>query len=307
MLLKKLLIAWKAYKMGIDKVIICGLGALGLSYACRLKGLCELKILADENRILDYKKNPPQFNNNIISLEYISPEDCFDADLIIISTKYKGLNSAINFIKNFVKEKTIIISLINGISSEDCIKEAYPQANVVRSYFIGHSAIRRKNSVFQDGIGKIVFENHIELENFFKEKKISYEMVDDINYSMWLKLGVNIVLNELTSIYMCTVGELRKKEDYLDLSKRLLKEVKLVAEAKGIKNLDDYETKVLEQINYVSDDGLTSMYQDILAKRKTEVEIFSGEILRLGKYYGIKTFYNEEIYNKIKLLERNFE
>ena len=48
------------------------------------------------------------------------------------------------------------------------------------------------------------------------------------------------------------------------------------------------------------------MYQDIIKKRKTEVDIFSGEIINLSKILGIETPYNENIYNKIKLKEESF-
>ena len=95
--------------MSIKKVIICGLGALGLTYANKLKSCCDLKILADEKRIEKYKKNIPTLNGNEILLDYITPKDKFDVDLIIISTKSLGLDSVIENIKNFVSEKTIII------------------------------------------------------------------------------------------------------------------------------------------------------------------------------------------------------
>ena len=159
---------------------------------------------------------------------------------------------------------------------------------------------------FQDGVGKIVFEPYQELEIFFKRNNIDYEVVDDIIFSQWVKLGVNIILNEPSAIYKCSVGEMRRIKDYLTLAKKLLGEVKQVAQACGIKNLDNYEEIVLESANLISDDGKTSMYQDIIAKRKTEIEIFSGEIIRLGNKYGIETPYNEDIYNKIKDIERNF-
>ena len=86
----------------------------------------------------------------------------------------------------------------------------------------------------------------------------------------------------------------------------LLKETKSIAMRIGIKNLENYEDEVVNSISLIADDGKTSMYQDIIAERKTEVDIFSGEIIKLGKIYNIKTPYNEKIYSKIKLLERDF-
>ena len=292
--------------MSINNVIICGLGALGLTYANKLKEVCSLKILADSKRVENYKTNTPILNNNKIELEYITPNLSYEADLIIIATKSIGLDSAINYIKNFVGEKTIIISLTNGISSEEIIQKAYPKSKVLRSYFIGHSAIRDKNKISQDGIGKIVFEPNFELETFFKKNNIDYEISQDIIRSQWLKLGVNIILNEPSAIYKCTVGELRQMQDYIQLSKNLLSEIKQVAQACGINNLENYEKEVLESASLISDDGKTSMYQDVIAKRKTEIEIFSGEIIKFGEKYGIKTPFNKDIYNKIKEIEKDF-
>ena len=74
----------------------------------------------------------------------------------------------------------------------------------------------------------------------------------------------------------------------------------------GINNLENYEQEVLQSAQLISDDGKTSMYQDILAKRKTEVDIFSGEIINLGKKYKIETPVNLEIFNKIKEIEKDF-
>lgn len=286
--------------MEIKNVIICGLGALGLTYANKLKDVCNLKILADSNRIEKYKKNIPTLNGCNLELDYITPDEKWECDLIIIAVKSLGLDSAIEYIKNFVGKNTIIISLVNGISSEDKISTFYPKAKVLRSYFIGHSAMRQGQNVLQDGVGKIVLEKNFVIETFFKKNNIDYENFEDILYSQWLKLGVNIVLNQLTAIYECTVGDLRKRKDYRNIAISLLTEVKEIAHACGINNLDNYELQVLDSAKLVADDGKTSMYQDMVAKRKTEVDIFSGEIIKLGKIYGILTPWNEKIYSLIK-------
>ena len=55
------------------------------------------------------------------------------------------------------------------------------------------------------------------------------------------------------------------------------------------------------------DEGKTSMLQDILAKRPTEIDIFAGEIINLGKKYGINTPYNSVLYDLIKIKEEDNE
>lgn len=291
--------------MEIKNVIICGLGSLGMVYANQLNEVCNLKILANNDRINCYKKTSLSLNGKFLKLNYISPEKEFQADLIIITTKFGGLNSAINYIKNFIKKDTIVLSLLNGISSEDLIKSAYPELVVPRAYYIGHSAIKKGFDVIHDGVGKIVIESNSRIESFFEKNNINFEVSNNIIYDQWVKLGVNIVLNELTALFRCTVGELRGRSDYSQLSESIINEVKLVAEYSNVSGLENYINDVYSLINLVADDGITSMYQDILSNRKTEVDIFSGEILKLGELYDIATPINLDLYNKIKLVENS--
>ena len=73
--------------MKINNVIICGLGALGLTYANKLKNVCNLKILANPERIENYRKKIPSLNGENILLDYITPDERWKTDLIIITTK----------------------------------------------------------------------------------------------------------------------------------------------------------------------------------------------------------------------------
>ena len=86
-----------------------------------------------------------------LSPKYILPEDNdFKADLVIIATKFDGLHDAICNIKNFVKEDTIILSLLNGVTSEEIIAKTYGWSHVPIAYYIGHSAMRDGNNITQD-------------------------------------------------------------------------------------------------------------------------------------------------------------
>lgn len=291
----------------MKKVVLIGLGAVGLTYAVKLLTKCDLFILADEERIKKYMAQKPIFNGKEQDFDYILPSEKFIADLIIIATKSYGLNSAIKSIKNFVGENTRIISLINGISSEEQIKNFYPQAKVLKSYFIGHSAVRVNNSVTQDGVGEIVIEKDDFIHDFFTKTGINFSMPDDINYSMWLKYTFNCYANPLSAILNMTFGELRQNENFIDFAKKIIKEIRQIAEKKGVKGLENLETDAIQSLDRMCEEGKTSMLQDILAGRKTEIDIFSGEIIKSGKKYNIQTPYNQALYEIIKIKEENNE
>lgn len=291
----------------MQKVVLIGLGAVGLTYAVKLLTKCDLYILADEERIKRYQKSKPVFNGKEQDFEYILPSDKFIADLIIIATKSYGLNSAIKSIENFVGENTRIISLINGISSEEQIKNFYPQAKVLKSYFIGHSAVRVDNSVNQDGVGEIVIVKDDFIHDFFTKTGINFSMPEDINYSMWLKYTFNCYANPLSAILNMTFGELRQNVNFIDFAKKIINEVCLIAEKEGVKYIEKLQIDALEALNKMCEEGKTSMLQDVLAGRKTEVDIFSGEIIKLGKKYNVQTPYNQALYDLIKIKEENNE
>ena len=87
------------------------------------------------------------------------------------------------------------------------------------------------------------------------------------------------------------------------MQKKIIAEVRLIAEKKGVKNLENLEKDSLGFLQKMCDEGKTSMLQDVLAGRKTEVEIFAGEIIRLGKLYEIPTPCNQVLYDLIKIVE----
>jgi len=291
----------------MKNVIICGLGAVGLTYAVKFRDISNLRILVDSERLERYQKNKPTLNGIEEDFEYILPDGKFDADLIIISTKSTGLESAIKNIKNFITNKTIIISLLNGISSEEKIKKAYPMAKVLKSYFIGHSAVRDGNAVIQDGVGQIVVEKDDEIIRIFEECGINYSTPEDIDYALWLKLTLNVFSNQTSAILNMTFGELKRNQKFIEFAKKLIAEVRMIAEKKGIKNLENLEADALKALAGMCDEGKTSMHQDILAGRKTEVDIFAGEIIKLGKELGVETPYNQVLYDMIKILEEKNE
>ena len=155
----------------------------------------------------------------------------------------------------------------------------------------------------QDGVGEIVVEESPEMKKFLEECEVDYSMPEDIDYSMWLKFTMNIFSNQVSAILNMKFGELKQNQAFIEFAKKLINEVREIAEKKGIKNLESLEKDALDSLQKMSNSGKTSMLQDILAGRKTEVDIFAGEIIKLGKEYNVKTPYNQVLYDLIKIKE----
>ena len=220
----------------------------------------------------------------------------------------------IEHIKNYVKNDTVILSLLNGVTSERIIADLYGWDKLLLSYFIGHSAMRDGRYITQDGVGKIVFgakdsdkSNEIRVKRFFDSVGIDYEIPEDMVHALWLKYMMNVSTNQPSAILRMTFGEMNANPKFIDFSKKLMKEVQMVAEAEGVKNTDTMIDSALLAISKMIPEGKTSMYQDVLAGRKTEVDMFAGTMIELGKKHNIPVPYNEFMYEMFGIIYKNFE
>ena len=302
----------------IENVIICGIGAIGSIYANKINeyNSQKLKILVDKKRFENYTKNPKIFNGKTLKLNYILPEnDDFKADLIIIATKFDGLFDAINNIQNFVKEDTIIISLLNGVTSEEIIAQKYGWRHLPISYFLGHSAMRDGNNIVHDGIGKIVFgikditrtdSSDIEkVKQYFDKVGIDYEIPKDMLYSYWLKFMLNVSSNQPSAILRMTFGQMQNNKKYLEFAKKIMQEVQTAAKFEGVQNTENLIKDAFVEFNKMIPNGKTSMLQDVEAGRKTEVEIFAGTMIDFGKKYNFPTPYNQVLKDILEIIHEN--
>lgn len=299
----------------IKKVILCGLGAIGTIYADKLEKFDaeNFKVLVDESRYERYSKNPVIFNGRALNFEYVLPsEENFKADLIILATKFAGLKDAIKNIKNFVKEDTVILSLLNGVTSEDIIADVYGKDKMLYSYFIGHSSVRCGNSVTHDDVNTIVFgaennlsENVVAVKNFFDKVGINYKIPDDIKRSMWLKFMLNVSANQPTAILRMTFGDMFENTHFMKFAESIMREVQSVAKAEGVQNTETMVDEALKHLKTMTPDGKTSMLQDVEAGRKTEVDMFAGTVIELGKKHGIPTPYNKIMKEMIGIIEEH--
>ena len=302
----------------IKTVLICGIGAVGSIYANKINQYDSnnLKILVDEKRLKQYTKTPKIFNGKELILDYVLPENTnYKADLIIIATKYDGLNDAIKNIKNFVKEDTIILSLLNGVTSEELIAEAYGSKHVPLAYFIGHSAMRNGNIITHDGIGDIVFGikdektndiNDIKLlKDYFDKIGISYKTPRNMYRSLWLKFMLNIATNQPSAILNMSFGQMQKNKNFQNFYIKIMEEVLQIAGAEGVQDTETMIPEAIEAFNKMMSNGKTSMLQDIEAGRKTEVEMFAGTIIKLGEKHNLPTPYNHILKDMIEIIEEN--
>jgi 2-dehydropantoate 2-reductase len=299
----------------IKNVLICGLGGVGTLCAAQISKVKDinLKIVVDEIRYKKYTKEPTFFNDVQYDFDYVLPDNQdFKADLIIIATKSDGFDAAIKEIKSFTKNDTIFISLLNGISSEEKLAFLYGWDNTLISFYIGNSCIREDRRTTMQGNYKIVIGTKSKLPRalnylaeFFTKTNINFEISDNILDEYWKKFMINVGINQLCAVTGLSLKQIKEDKELTDTLKGLMKEVKSIAKEQGVYHSNKIYKSAEKFLLNELEDAHPSMLQDIESGRKTEVDMFAGTVLSMGKECGIETPLNKKIYEEIKEIESN--
>jgi 2-dehydropantoate 2-reductase len=234
------------------------------------------------------------------------------ADLIIVALKHHHLAGAVGDIAALTGPDTAILSVMNGLESETIIGASCGRDKLVYAIAVGIDAVRENDRFTYANPGKIVFgplgdEGHgprlERIEEALNRAAIPNEIPVDIMRAMWWKFMINVGINQASAVLRAPYGRLQSSPDARALMRELMAEVVTLAEKAGI-GLTDADIDEWEPIfSTLSPTGKTSMLQDVEAGRKTEVEIFAGKVVSLGKAYGVPTPVNATIQRIIKVIE----
>ncbi|MBP5182895.1 MAG: 2-dehydropantoate 2-reductase, partial [Lentisphaeria bacterium] len=175
-------------------------------------------------------------------------------------------------------------------------------------FFLGHASVREGTRVRHDGVGKLYFgrqENGViapcvrAIADLFDSAKIAYEIPEDMKSALWKKYVLNVGVNQATALFRADYGTLQKDPAMLDFAGRLMEEAVHVAEKAGVNGTENMVRSAMEVILSMPGEAKTSMLQDVLAGRPTEVDLFAGTLCRLGKKYAVAVPCNEEVLKKL--------
>lgn len=304
---------------GISKVAIIGAGALGAVYASLLYEMDKksASFVAEAERFERLKKAGVVVNGRKYPIEVIDARGRPDpADLVIVAVKYHQLDEAIGKIAGRVGENTIIISVMNGIDSEERIGAVYGMDHVLYAIALGIDALRQGNSVRYTTQGKILFGEAVNasgpsskvklVKDLFDRAGINYEVPADMKAVMWFKFMVNVGINQASAVLRAPYGVFQSSREARELMHAAMREVIALAGRLNI-NLSGPDIEKFDPVLMsLSPDGKTSMLQDVEAGRKTEVEMLAGQVIELGEKHGVPTPINKRLFREIRDIERGY-
>jgi 2-dehydropantoate 2-reductase len=301
----------------IKRVVILGAGAMGGFFATRFLDApgFSTAVVAQGQRRDRLRRDGLVVNGKKYAVPVVDPaEETHPADLIIVALKHHQLIDAVHDLKNLVGSQTIIISVMNGLDSEEYIGSIYGMEKVLYAVSVGIDSVRRDNRITFTKPGKHYFGEAVDtrpsqpvllVQDAFDRAGISHETPSDMIRMLWWKFMINVGINQASAVMHAPYGVFQSSPEAQGLMEALMREVTVLAKVSrvnlGEQDIDDW----YGFLNTLAPHGKTSMLQDIEAGRKTEVEAFGGKVVELGKEHGVPTPVNRTVTSIIRILERN--
>jgi len=302
----------------VEKIEVIGSGAMGGFYASKFFNMDEnaVALIAKGARYKRLKEKGLTVNNRHYAFRIVSPEEqAASPDLIVVALKYHHLQESMQDIRNRVGAKTQILSVMNGIDSEEMIGAAFGMDKVLYGSAMGTLATRDGDRVTVMQEGKLLFgeeknesvsDRVRQVQSTFEKAQIAYEIPKDMIRILWLKFMMNVGINQVSAALRAANGILQVNQEAMELMVSAMREVLAISRAAGI----DLSEKDIENfhsfLSGLNPEGKTSMLQDVEAGRKTEVEMFAGKVIGLGKKYDIPTPVNQTLFRLIRATEQSY-
>jgi 2-dehydropantoate 2-reductase len=309
------------------KIVIIGPGAMGCLLASLLsKAKISGRQSPEEIWLLDKNKERATIiNQQGIVVEglmdlatkikvSVDPTEIGLADLAIVCVKSYDTKEAITRARTAIGDNTKVITLQNGIGNIEIISEVVGQEKVIGGVTNLGATLLGVGKVKYAGrgetvIGRIDAKIPVEMRSIrqlFNKANLETRISRDIKALLWSKLIINVGINALTAITHLHNGKLIEFEGTRRVLREAVTEAIRVAKRKRIKLIYDDPLAKVEAVCEATAGNVSSMLQDVLRKKRTEIDFINGVIVRQGQESGIPVPVNSVLVDLVKTIEASY-
>ena len=300
----------------IESVTIVGMGALGILYGNALVkhlGADRVRFLADGERLARYRQAEVLCHGEKCAF-HITDSREEPAQLLIFAVKGPALEEAMALAAPCVGEDTVILSVLNGVTSEEALSQAFGPEKVIYGVAQGMDAMRQGTSLTYTHPGILFlglpeedyFDRGDKLEavyQLFQQAGVDVRKEANILHRMWCKFMLNVGINQACMVFECNYGGVQQPGRPREVMLGAMREAQKLAKLEGYPISEEEFDGWVALADSLAPGGKPSMRQDGEAHRKSEVELFAGTMVRLGRKHGVEVPVNAWLYEKVKEME----
>jgi len=303
------------------RIAIIGAGAMGCLYGGKLSSVegNEVFLVDIRQDYIDAINQHGIFieeNDEILNYRRVigatDPATVGIVDLAVIFVKSTETEAAAEGNKAVFGKDTLALTLQNGLGNIDILSKAFGLQNVIAGTTAHGAYMKGPGSICHAGYGTttigepdgICGERISAVSDLLNQAGIETTLSDNVLGLVWDKLLVNVGINALTAITGLLNGELLEHPEIETILEKAVLEGMRVADAKGIHLNHKDPVPHTKEICRATALNKSSMLQDILNKRRTEIDMINGAIVRESEILGTQAPVNFVLTNLVKFKEK---
>lgn len=298
-------------------IAVLGAGAMGSIYGGHLSLHNEVamidkkqelveKINADGLKILENDEDTMYYPKAMLD-----SKDLGEVDLVILFVKSLFSKAALEENRHIIGEHTYLMTLQNGAGHEDILSEFAPKERIIIGTTEDNGAVLDNAYVRRGGKGKTNIGMLVpDTDKMLQRVKESFDscgfdthIYDNIQQLIWDKLFTNVSLSAITGVLQVPIGFIAADEYAWSMTVTLIKEALAVAKAMGLAFNEQEVIEKVRAISINSPEGKTSIYADLKAGRRTEVNTISGAVVRVAEKTGVDVPTHRMVVNMVHAME----
>ena len=233
-------------------------------------------------------------------------------DVILFSTKAYHLNEAIQDLKPFVGEDTIIIPLLNGIAHLSLLQKEFGEEKVIGGLCFIETTLNDQGEIVQTSAANRLVFGEIKLQDSeriqriakaFAGTKSSFVLSENITQDMWHKYLFITVMSGVTTLMRAPIGPIRESEGGHDFIQNLFEECVQIMRYIGAPVKYDITEEHMKTIDKISYDMKSSMQRDMEKGSFIEGKHLQGYLLNVAEKNSIEAPLLGAVYQNLKVYE----
>jgi 2-dehydropantoate 2-reductase len=305
------------------KIAIVGTGAMGSVYAAlfasaghEVWAIDRWKEHVDAMRSRGLRVEGASGDRTVRVNATTDARDAGPCDLVVLATKAMHVAAAAQTIGSLLKEETPVLSIQNGLGGPETAASVLGRERVMVGVVGGFGAsMRGPGHAHHNGMelvrlgefGGPITQRLKKVEDTWVSAGFRVKVFDDIDQLVWEKLVCNCSLSGPCGVTGLTVGEVMSDPDLAKVSAACATEAFDVARKKGVSL--GFDDPVAYTREFASKIPLSrpSVLLDLMAGRKSEIDVINGSIPRVGGGIGVAAPVNEAITALVHARERQLQ
>jgi len=287
------------------KIAIMGSGGVGGYFGARLAATGNDVTFIARGAHLDAMRKVGLRVQSPLGDVHISPAEATDdpagvgpVDIVLFATKLYDTDIAGKLCKPFVGADTAVISLLNGVDSEEQLSRILGAQHVVggvariSAEITAPGVIQHHTNFAVIEFGELNGRKSERLQTFLATATaagIDARLCDDINVAIWQKFLLLASFSGVTALTRLPAGPIRDNPETWSLMQAAAHETDAVARARGVPLAENAVDDVITFLGALPDAMKASMLMDLEGGKRLELEWLSGTVCRLGRQSGVET------------------